>query len=249
METLLAVGTLAIGMVFVAGTFLAGVYFATISTERTIAAVVVDEAFAKIHLYGLDPNHASLKTDGYVSYEQLVTLPAEERLYPSTGSDIDKQYSWSAICKRMGADSRLVEFTIFICRRMGGATRYWTRTTGTASPELDQVDLPRPVRLNLMQVTGTTVPGDVAIRDAVASDTIDERMFINDGTTLVVDATGEIYRVLERYANSPEKLRLDRPWTGTDLASAAGAWVWVVPPPTSGGRAPLVAVYQRVLRF
>ena len=54
-EVLLAVATLAIGMSFVGGTFLVGVHLSTVATERTIAAVAADEAFAKIQLYGLDP--------------------------------------------------------------------------------------------------------------------------------------------------------------------------------------------------
>ena len=54
-ETLMAVGTLAIGLTFIAGTFLTGIFFATLSTERTIAAVAAEEAFAKVQIYGLDP--------------------------------------------------------------------------------------------------------------------------------------------------------------------------------------------------
>ena len=249
LETLLAVGTLAIGMVFVAGTFLAGVYFATLSTERTIATAVVDEAFAKIRLYGLDPNHASLKTDEYVPYEQLVTVPTDECLYPSTSTSTDKQYCWAALCKRVGADSRLVEFTVFVSRQTGSGTQYWTRAAGTDWPQVDQVDFPRPLRVNIVPTTGTTVAGEVAIQDAVTDDSVDERMFVNDSAMLVDDGTGQIYRVLERYADAPERIRLDRPWTGTDLAAAGGAWVWVMPQPKSGGRDPLVAIYQKVLRF
>ena len=63
------------------------------------------------------------------------------------------------------------------------------------------------------------------------------------------DATGQIYRVLERYGSPPDKIRLDRPWAGGAISSSAGGWVWVVPPATSGGRNPVVAVYQDVLRF
>lgn len=249
METLLAVGTLAIGMVFVAGTFLASVYFSAVSTEQTISTVVADEAFAKIRLYGLDPNHASLKTDGHVPYEQLVTLPTDEHFYPSMSTDIDKQYCWTALCRRMGADSQLVQVTVMVSRRTGSATRYWARTPGTAWPAVSRVDSPRPLRVNLVQATGSTVVGEVAIRDAVADDGIDEHMFVSDGATLVDDGTGEIYRVFERYAQAPERIRLDRPWTGADLASATGAWAWVVPRPPTGGRDPLVAIYQRVLKF
>src|SRR5512146_1239348 len=108
-ETLLAVGTLAIGLMFIAGTFLTGVYFSTTSTERTIAAVAADEALAKLRIYGLDPNNANLKTDACVPYEQLVTIPAEEFLYPSSREESSRQYSWAALCRRMSNGSRLVQ--------------------------------------------------------------------------------------------------------------------------------------------
>ena len=52
-EVLLAVGIIAVGMLFIAGVFPVGIHFTTIASERTIAAVVADEAFAKIRLYGV----------------------------------------------------------------------------------------------------------------------------------------------------------------------------------------------------
>jgi hypothetical protein len=71
-----------------------------------------------------------------------------------------------------------------------------------------------------------------------------------EGTVLVDDATGQIYRVLERFGTpSADKVRLDRPWAGGAISSAAGGWAWVVPASVSGGRSPLVAVYQDVLRW
>ena len=107
METLLAVGTLAVGMLFIGGTFMTGVYFTTISTERTIAAVAAQEAFAKIRLYGLDPNDPGLKSNAFVPYEQVRTIPSVEFLYPSTWDASASQYSWSALCKRVSGNSRL----------------------------------------------------------------------------------------------------------------------------------------------
>jgi hypothetical protein len=112
--------------------------------------------------------------------------------------------------------------------------------------QLDSVDVPRPLRVNLVEATADD---EAIVEDAVTDDDIDEYTFISDGATLVDDETGQVYRVLERYANPPDKIRLDRTWVGTDLASAEGAWVWVVPQPKLGGRAPLVAIYQKVLRF
>jgi hypothetical protein len=80
-----------------------------------------------------------------------------------------------------------------------------------------------------------------------------DKTFINDGYTIVDNETGDIYRVLERYADDPTTpavdeervILLDRNWQGvnpTDL-------VWVVPPPIGGGRYPCIAIYQRVIGF
>ncbi|MBM4023866.1 MAG: hypothetical protein FJ280_00445 [Planctomycetes bacterium] len=242
METLLAVSTLGIGLMFIAGTFLTALYLSTASTERTIAAVAADEALAKLRIYGLDPNHASLKSEGFVPYEQLVTIPAEEYLYPSTREDPSRQYSWSALCRRMGSGSRLIQCVVFISRQTAGAT-YWVRRTGADWPQLGTAnpDLSRPLRLNLVPDAAATNANEALIRDAVPTDAVDERAFVNDGSILVDDATGHTYRVLERYAHAPDRVLLDRPWTG--------AWAWVIPPAASGGRNPAVAVYQQVLQF
>ena len=249
-ETLMAVGTLAIGLMFIGGTFLTGIYFSTLSTERGIAAVAAEEAFAKIRIYGLDPNHAGLKTDGFTPYEQLVAIPTEECLYPSTPEDPARQYSWAALCKRTGSGSRLVQCTVFVSRRAVNA-KYWVRKSGADWPQLGSSDanLPRPVRINIVQAPSGAEPSDVLLKDAVPTDPNDERAFVMDGALLVDDATGQIYRVLERYANQLDRIRLDRPWTGGAIGAPTGGWAWVIPPAASGGRDPLVAVYQQVLRF
>lgn len=50
---LIATGIMAIGLVMVATIFPVGVKLTSMSTERTIGAVVADEAFAKVQLYGV----------------------------------------------------------------------------------------------------------------------------------------------------------------------------------------------------
>jgi hypothetical protein len=247
-ETLMAVGTLAIGLMFIAGTFVTGIFLTAVSTERTMAAVAVEEAFAKVRLYGLDPNHASLKTDGFVPYEQLVTIPRDEYLYPSTREEPERQYSWAALCRRMGADSRLVACTVFVSRQIQSST-YWVRNGAAGALQLGSSDLPRPLRVNVVRDAASAASSDIVIKDAGGADGIDELTFLNDGSVLVDDATGQIYRVLERYAGQPDKIKLDRPWIGGAIGAPAGGWVWVVPPGTAGGRNPLVAVYQKVLRL
>jgi prepilin-type N-terminal cleavage/methylation domain-containing protein len=114
-EILIAVGILSVGMVFIAGVFPAGLYFSTVATERTIAAVAADEAFAKIKIYALgDPcNAADDIQPGNLNINQMkdfnsaafpataAITDANEFSYPSgTNIDIsDKQYCWSALCR------------------------------------------------------------------------------------------------------------------------------------------------------
>jgi hypothetical protein len=260
-ETLMAVGTLAIGMTFIGGTFLTGIYLATVSTERTIAAVAAEEGFAKMRIFGLDVDDRDLKTTGFVAYEDLTPLPAGESFYPSTRGETSRQYSWSAIC-RLVADSNevadgnevtgsrdLVQCVVFVSRETGGNSTYRNRKSGTGWPQLEQSDLPRPLRVNIVQDAASSTPEVVVVKDAVTSDAIDERTFVARGSILVDDATGRIYRVLDRDEVQPERITLDRDWEGGDLTAQDGGWVWVVPPPVAGGRIPGVAAYQKIIRF
>ena len=225
-EVLLAVGTLAIGMIFISGTFLTGIHFSTIATEQSIAAVVADEAFAKIRLYGINLAAAGLAINQQTSFESLSVLPAVEYAYPSTKTSAEKHYFWSALCRPVysGSDNRLVQVTVFVSRKTGTTTTY---QGGAGRPVPAQVG-----------VTG-------AVGDYVLSIT-DDVTFINDGYTIVENGTGEIYRVVERAADPahPEQITLDRdkPWQGGDS-------VWVVPPPVGGGKNPCIGVYQRLIRF
>ena len=222
----MAVGTLAIGMIFIGGTFLTGIYFSTIATERTVAAVVVDEAFAKIRLYGIDPTDPSLATDRLVRFETLNPIVNDEFAYPSTKTIGEKQYYWSALCRsvRSGAANRLVQVTVFVSRKVGSATTYQ-----------GEAGRPVPVQVGVSGASGDSV---LSITGDVAS--------INDGYTIVEDETGHIYRVVERAADpaSPEQITLapDKPWQGGDS-------VWVVPPPVGGGKNPCIAVYQKLISF
>jgi len=244
----MAVGTLAVGLLFIAGTFMTGIFFATVSTERTIAAVAVDEAFAKIRLFGLDLGDGNLKTTEFVPYEQITALAAAEYLYPSTVDTSGSQYSWAALCKRVSSTSRLVEVTVFVSRQAGTHGRYWVRQADPAEP-LEESDLPRPVRVKIEQDAAAQGTDELRIVDALPTDGVDENTFVDDGSTLVCDGTGHIYRVLERYADRAGVIKLDRPWEESAPTGGAEQWVWVIPPPVSGGRNPFVAVYQRILRF
>lgn len=219
----MAVGILAIAMLFIAGTFLVGIHFSTIATEQTIAAVVSDEAFAKIKLYGV--GLSSLSTTQQKLFEAVAsnTISADEFAYPSTNTVTEKQYYWSALCRQV--ESNLVQVTVFVCRKAGSGTVY---QGGTGWPVAQPVG-----------VSGTVGNEVLTIQDA------DKITWINDGYTIVDNQTGQIYRVVKRDAGQPDKIILDRFWAG----GSGELIVWVIPPPVSGGRGPCIAVYQKEMRF
>lgn len=231
-EVLLAVATLAIGMLFIAGTFLAGIYLTAVAAERTTAAVVADEAFAKIKLYGInlaDPNLAPVWLRRFEEVAARRPVPAEEFAYPSTPADIsEKQYYWSALCQRVDPNtaSRLVQVTVFVSRKTASAASY---QGGAGRP------VPMTVHIFIMRGSNMLRPGGPNIA------------WISDGCTIVDNLTGQIYRVLQRNPDVPPlgaTIELDRPWEG-----ALANYVWVVPPPIGSGKDPCIAVYQKVLRF
>jgi prepilin-type N-terminal cleavage/methylation domain-containing protein len=259
-EVLLAVGIITVGMLFIAGVFPVGIYFTTIATERTIAAVVADEAFAKVRLYAIadpcslgdDIKVSQLRVDQLIDFDNIANINPFEFAYPSDPNmDISlKQYYWSALCRRVDLDpnSRLVQVTVFVCRKIGTGSRYWRRDAPAPPPPppppvLITVSSPVPVWINVSQSVGFN-PDTLLVSDADPADGISEITFINDGYTIVDNVTGRIYRVLERDADVPDTIILDRPWLG----GPTGA-VWVVPPPIGGGRYPCIAIYQRVIRF
>lgn len=262
-EVLFAMGTLAVAMLFIAGVFPVALYFSTVATERTIAAVVADEAFAKIRLYA-DPNqyndisdinmpYLSIRWQTQTRFSDVDAFPAtfgidpNEFAYPSDPRIhvSEKRYFWSALCRQVEPGTRLVQVTVFVSRKVGEGGRYRVRN---ADRTLNQSLYPVPIDVNVVQVG---LDANEILIDDVIPDRIDELTFINDGYTIVDDRTGQIYRVLERYADDPGTavredgmIRLDRPWRG-----GLFGMVWVVPPPVNGGRYPCIAIYQKVIRF
>jgi hypothetical protein len=228
-EVLLAVGTLAIGMIFIGGTFLTGIYFATISTERTIAAIAADEAFAKIRLYGINLTDPNLVVDQLTPLEALNTIAAEEFAYPSIMSLAEKQYYWSALCRQVGSEptNRLVQVTVFVSRKVGNSTMY-----------PGGYQRPAPIKVDVSTVAGAGNENKLTINVA------GQEIFINGGSTIADNQTGRLYRVLRRDPVAPNIILLDRPWLEGSNNS-----VWVVPPPVGGGRYPCIAIYQKVIRF
>ncbi len=242
-EVLIAVGILAVGMTFIAGVFPVAIYLTTVATERTIAAAAADEAFAKVRLYAIgdtglsdDIDLSELGLNELTDFNDVNAFPAtagiepNEFAYPSAGDIAQKQYFWSALCRRAGP--QLVQVTVFVSRKVSPNFTY-----------PGGFDRPMPIEVGISATDGDN---ELTITDS------GEKTYINDGYTIVDNVTGHIYRVLERYRDDPgtaleedATVLLDRNW----LSGTGAGDVWVVPPPVTGGRGPCIAVYQRIIGF
>lgn len=230
-EVLIAVGMLAVGMLFIAGAFPVSIHFTTVATERSIAPIVADEAFAKCKIYFNYLDHSMVQYD---THAILVRGFPNEYAYPSTSSTdpYTKKYWWSAIFRRIDAND--VEATIFVSRKAGVASTY---LVGGGPPDFD---LRRPDAIPVG--VGVISSYELSITNAT------QKSYINDGYTIVDDTTGQIYRVLERYLPPNDSIiRLDKPWQAPPLGITPS--VWVISPPVNSGRYPCIGVYQKVMRF
>jgi Tfp pilus assembly protein PilV len=246
-ETLIALGILAVGMLLIAGVFPVAIQLITVSAERTTAAVVAEEAFAKVQLYGSRGiNYANLQLNLLTDFNDINTIfhtPVPdigkyEFIYPSTDSSnagiSSKQYCWSALCRLTRLynptdPNQPVQVTVFVCRKAGRASRYHG----------GDGNWPVPNRIGVNNLTNNRLQ----IIDP------NEKTYVNDDYTIVDDDTGEIYRVLRRFANTAttndDTIQLDRGWPVGNPPSH----IWAVPPAVGGGRNPCIAVYQKEIKF
>ena len=262
-ETIIAVAILAIGMIFIAGVFPVGIHFTTISTERSIAAVVADEAFSKIRLHEVDfrvwppdPDNGRLATIPFryaPSPFQLVPLYPEFYSYPSqplnTGGE-QKQYFWSGVCRVADANEQVVQVTVFVSRKIGSGTRYYERPWADPTQLVGALDF--PVAIWVWGVPNRQAQSEgrelVIYKDPAETHAVNLGPCVNDGSVIVDGTTGQRYRVLEKLpkVNPADDtiVVLDRAVTG-----AGPRKVWVVPPAVGGGRNPCIGVFQKEIRF
>ena len=229
-EVLLSLGILTVAMLFIAGVFPVGIHYATVSTDRTMAAVVADEAFAKLRLYDFQPTAAleyihpgdpaftfsrDVNDVCKVAWPEYWDDSARgwrryEYFYPSITYYTDgpePRYTWAAILRQLGPDPKQIQATVFVCRYLGPNAEYYGRF-----PLGHSIGVPGELDFNVLHLQ--PMPVFVWVRQPLSilnsdeliilpSDSIEEKRFINDGCTIVDDETGQIYRVLERYGDDP----------------------------------------------
>ncbi len=88
-EVLMAAGILVVGFLLIAGTLPVGIKLTALSTERTIGVVAAEEAMAKIHLFGKDPN--TMPYDRHVPYDGVSIAQYMQLAPPRRSSFISPQ--------------------------------------------------------------------------------------------------------------------------------------------------------------
>ena len=224
----MAVGILSIGLMLVATMFPAAIYLTTVASERTMAAIVADEAFAKIQLFGLQ----TAPSDDVNDYEigNTNTIDPNEFSYPPVDVNTNnRQYYWSALFRKIDPNEYLV--TVFVARKTSPNHTYWQWQSGGF------YDRPK---LSKVAVQAKKDDIELIIQDP------NQAKYINPPTTILDDATGKIYRVIERKIDEPNVVQLDKGWEDTPLPPDH---IWLVPPPESGGKNADIEVFQRIIRF
>lgn len=221
---LIATGIMAIGLVLVATIFPVGVKLTTMTTERSIAAVTADEAFAKIQLYGIrdfstwppiSPTTslvdfmyvADVDLDGDASIDINDALDADwadfDYDYPSDPTATEQKYCWSALCHQVNDTE--VQVTVFINRMTFGGVKYYgfpfegDYATGNYNPK-DDYDWPTPVRIAAVydHAKGSNV---LTLQDGNTGDVDFVPNFVqgllDEGYTIVNDRDGKIYQIDE----------------------------------------------------
>lgn len=238
-EVLMAVGILTVGMLMVAMMFPLGIHLTTVSVERTMAAIVTDEAFAKIQLRGINIAVLSGVGTKCVPLRICVNKPFdanEECAYPSIdpGSD-SRQYYWDALCRKLVSEPNdsSVQVTVFAGRKSGAGNTF------------SSYDHPIMVYLSVS-------PGPMANQITISAT---YQTFVNPPASVVAGNSGNIYRVIKRGGDDPSQdniLTLDRDWNESSTSTV----IWFMRPPDGAGGAntatganPDIGVFQRIIKF
>jgi prepilin-type N-terminal cleavage/methylation domain-containing protein len=226
-EVLMAVGILSIGLMLIATMFPAALYLTTVASERTMAAIVADEAFAKIKLYGLQGTPPS----SIVDYNNYTIMDHNEFSYPSVDPcSTERQYYWSALCKSKDTTANEYQVTVFVARKTSPAHTYYGGGEDGQRPKVIDVNVIAKASADANQLT---------VQNA------GQAKYINPPAAVLDNATGKIYRVIDR---NGAIVTLDRPWEATIPLPAVDS-IWLIPPPVSGGKNADIEVYQEIIKF
>jgi prepilin-type N-terminal cleavage/methylation domain-containing protein len=242
-EVLMAAGILCVGIMLVATMFPAALYLTTVASEKTMAAIVADEAFAKIQIYGIknvpvnDPNGP----EGFYRYWDLMKndIDTNEFTYPSTdGNGKNSQYSWAALCKKLTKDSHDNRYLVklYVCRKISPNQKFFKNALFN---DANTCDWPVPVCVDNV---GYIPPNKLTMGSI-------ESGFVNPppSTAIIDNLSGRVFRII---SNEDVVMTLDRNWDNDINTPNA---IWIVPSGVvnkkTAGKNPDIDVFQKIIDF
>jgi len=269
-EVLMAVGILSVGMMLIATMFPVGIYLTTVASERTMAAIVSDEAFAKIQLYGFEnpkpqPDTPLLRAEFYektFDYEQAHNdpclgsspcLPGSYDLFPDINEIDPNEFSYPPVdpC----ATGNRQYYWSALCKKLSNVpteteylvTVFVARKTNPALTYYwrDPYHCYDPNSSNRPRIVDVNVEGSPSGLDKLKISEPNKAKYVNPPTTILNNGSGRLYRVVDRTGVDANIVTLDRNWDATPLRRP----VWLIPPPDTGGRNADIEVFQRIITF
>lgn len=255
LEVLIAAVVIGLGLILVAMVFPVGIKLTTIATERTVGTLAVNEAVAKVQLWGFPPlvewapeintplntPHTECilypillrKRFPLLTDAQFNVLTDSEFVYPSAADGGTGKYFTSVLCRAL--DGSQVQITALAMRALAADSRFWKPNGDTDGQR------PVPVKVKVGGINDRPLELEIKPEGWAAPAPY---VFFVDGGTVIDDKSGQIYQVFEvkTSGGTARYVVLDRAWKG-----GTNGTVWVVPPAVGSRRNPLVGVVQTVV--
>ncbi|MGE4285891.1 MAG: prepilin-type N-terminal cleavage/methylation domain-containing protein [Phycisphaerae bacterium] len=244
-EVLISMGIFTVGMALVISVFPLALSYAASNTNKTCAHAAQADFVAQLRLFAADISVTAFSDSSYmpvkdVFHDNGMALSDSAFLYPvdSTLKSSEKPFSVAAIAKRVGGTND-VQVIMFVCRRPGAASRFVTADEHFSQKDVDWTALPEAIQCTLDN-TLLTDPLNVFKVDTASAD--DWYSLLSQGA-LIVANEGTVFKIEELLGDG--KFRVD----SFPADRNALTHVRVVPAPVDGGKSPVVAVYEAVVRF
>ncbi|MEN6384710.1 MAG: prepilin-type N-terminal cleavage/methylation domain-containing protein [Phycisphaerales bacterium] len=248
-EVLMAVGILSIGIMLVATMFPAAIYLTTVASEKTMASIVADEAFAKMQLFGFKlRKEDQLRTTGFYRYWEEMQdgdninndfdVDPNEYIYPSLDGDSGKpQYSWSALCKKLNDDPLDNRYLVklYVTRKTSSNMIFFKNALFN---DANNSDWPVPVCVDVLY----SPPNKLTMGSEASG-------YVNPppSTVIIDNKSGRLFRII---SSDKTSMTLDRNW---DNDINTPKLVWVVPSgkvnDKPAGKNPDIDVFQKIIDF
>lgn len=242
----MAAGILSVGIMLVATMFPAAIYLTTVASEKTFAAIVADQAFAKMRLYGIktvsDPNQTKIFRKYWEDMNDVIDF--DEYTYPSF--DGKWQYSWVPLCKKLNDDPCDLQYLVklYVSRRTNPNQKFFS--SGTLNSYSDMpIPLCVKVGYNRAKPKQLTIP-------KYLNNPVVEFVCPPPATAIVDNFSGGVFRIISKDDEdvTGETVTLDRSW---DKDIGDPNEIWLLPAAVidkkPAGRNPDIEVFQKIITF